>query len=386
MDLHIREYREEKDREQLAPIWSVAFSGGEPVPEDKRLDKEDSSTFVVEARGRIVAGFRVHHMTATRGETALRCGGVAAVAVAPEFRQAGLGARMMEWSLDWMREEGFLLTSLYAFREGYYRKFGYECAGVRMRITCPNQRFPRVEPSLPVRQLTPDDWQQLEPAYARFARRYSGMNLPRHPERWKSVFGRRPPDPIVYAAGDPVEAYAILRVSADFWGDETVSELVWATPEGYRSVFAALFGIGINRASLAWCEPSDGPFLATSVDQGVKAAYENPIMFRVLDVPAALGALKPQASGDFSLLVHDEGVPQNRGPWRVSFSLDGVSVEACDSAGIEMDIRHFSQAFLGEPSFAGLLGQGFVKVCREADAKSAADLLTPRATYCLDMF
>ncbi len=382
MTLQLREYRPE-DWEQIAAIWSVAFYGNQPLPADSVVAAD--AAFVAEDNGRIVGGLRVCTLSASRGSAVLRCGGIAMVGVSPACRQRGVGRAMMSWSLERMHADGFHLSSLHPFRPSYYRALGWECAGSRVAIRCPNHRLPRTDGRLEARRVAPEDWQLLEGAYGAFASRYSGMSA-RDSHRWKRAMRRVALDPLVFAVGEPVEAYAILELSNKYWADEVVRELVWSTPAGYRSILSVLSGIAINKSTLTWEEPADGPFRSAWVDQGVEVTLQRPLMYRAVNVPAALAALEPEAAGEFSILVDDPQLPANRGPWRVAFGRDGVDVEPCSDSEIEINIRHFSQALLGEPSLRALVDHGFVVVKSDRAAAAAAALLPPQPTYCLEMF
>jgi hypothetical protein len=78
-------------------------------------------------------------------------------------------------------------------------------------------------------------------------------------------------------------------------------------------------------------------------------------MFRVLDVPSTLAMLPAAEAGTFTLVIDDEHLPDNRGPWRVVCTPEGVQVERSDTAEVRMHIRQYTQALLGEPSFADLV-------------------------------
>ena len=99
----------------------------------------------------------------------------------------------------------------------------------------------------------------------------------------------------MYVAGDPVEAYAIVQHSTDFWEPQRVNEIAWSSAEGYRSILSTLSGIGINKSALEWYEPSDSPFVAQYLDHGVSVKATRAIMYRVCDVPAALSQLQAEA-------------------------------------------------------------------------------------------
>ena len=110
-------------------------------------------------------------------------------------------------------------------------------------------------------------------------------------------------------------------------------------------------------------------------------------MFRVLNVRKALAGLKPTDSGSFCIGVEDEVVPENNGPWHVTFSPEGVQVEQTNQKpGFTMDIRRFTQAFMGEPSLSTLLLNELFDVNDLAQVKEAEKLLTPSPTLCFESF
>jgi GNAT superfamily N-acetyltransferase len=205
---------------------------------------ENASAFVAEQDGELAGGFRIRHMTVTCREALLRCGGISSVAVAPAYRQRGVGSAMMTWALAHMRASGWQVTALHAIRESYYRRFGWECAGRRVQITCPQWRFPRLTCGLPVQQLRLEDWAALEPAYRTFAMAYSGMALRQSLQLSRITMSSGNP-PLVYAVGDPVEAYAILRLVPRTASNQEIAELVWATSAGYQALLATLSALCI---------------------------------------------------------------------------------------------------------------------------------------------
>ncbi len=245
-----------------------------------------SRTFIAEQNGQIQGACNVLDMTANRGTAVLNCGGIAGVAVLPELRRSGVGSAMMKWLVRHLRETETPLGSLYAFREPFYRKFGYEVAGRRQKITCPTHRWPKLESLLPIRRLTPADWQLLVPCYEVFAHSRSGLNV-RAEWHWKRVLGENR-QLTIYAVGEPVEAYAVVSHVTAFWTTDHISELAWSTRLGYEGLLSMLGGLAINKAGLSWFEPSDGPFYADYLDQGVEISIERPIMFRVNDVSRSL--------------------------------------------------------------------------------------------------
>jgi predicted acetyltransferase len=306
------------------------------------------------------------------------------VGVPPEQRAGGIGLAFMRGVLHEYRERGFLTAALYPFRGSFYRRAGYEFGGRRTLITCPPSAMAKVEAPLRVRRLDSSEFEQIRSCYVGFASKHSGVNL-RNENQWFRHLGREKPF-TVYAVGDPIEGYVALRLVSGFWETQELEELVWSSSAGYLSLMSLIRSFGINQSLLSWHEPSDSPFLARFDEKGVKAESDRQIMWRAVNVPNSLRALKPDASGEVSIRVHDADLPENEGPWKARFGLEGVEVERASEADIEIDIRPFSQALMGEPSFATVLAQGRATVKTAEAAKAMNGLLPPRTTYCLDFF
>jgi predicted acetyltransferase len=377
------------DQAEVLRLWEIAFGGGQVQSSTRDHFPPFEPVYLVPGAHGIQGALKIHDFEAHCRGAWLPCGGIGGVAVMPEARQSGVAAAMMQSSLRTMYEGGVCLSNLYAFRESFYRRFGWECVGSRVRITCPNHRLPRLKSELESRRLNLADWPQLEAAYATFAANYSGM-CRRDAARWEHFQHLTDPAPLVFAVGDPVEAYAIARATARSWKQQEVLEVVWASPRGYRAVLSLISGLTFNHAALTWQEPGDGPFCTGWFDQGVEVQLVRPWMYRVVHLPRTLAALHSEGTGQFTLAVEDPHLPENQGPWRVSFE-DGVTrVEPTGGASGDADlvttIGHFTQAVLGEPSLGQLIRQGFVTVHDPAAADAAQRWLTPQRIFCLEAF
>ena len=377
----VRPYRED-DREAFFHVRAMTYNDGRPIaPEDQVF--KTTRGYVGEVDGKVVGVYSVLDFTCTRGSATVRDAAVAGVAVLPEYRMTGVGGEMMRWAIRRFREEGVPMASLYAFRESYYRKFGYEVCGSRIKISVPNEIFPKVKPSVPVRRLSISEAGQLQPCYEIFCHQRSGMNV-RTENHWSRVIGK---DTAIYVAGgNAIEAYILLDHRWQFWETQTAAELIWSTGEGYESILSMLAASGINKSSVEWYEPSDSPFLARHMDHGVKANAERLVMYRVCDVPACLRALQPKASDSFYLSVSDDLIPENEGPWHVEFSPDEVKVTKTDKCDIQLTINQFAQAFLGQPSLADFDRNGIGSAKTLEGAQAASLLLPPLPVYCADFF
>ncbi len=383
-ELIVRPYQE-ADEEGFYSVISLTYHDGVKVPEERRKN-EFGGRFVAIQDGQVAGVFSTLNMKATRGSAVYDCAGVAAVAVSPDIRRGGVGVAMMDWSIGQFKRSGQALASLYAYRETFYGKSGYVVCGKRLRLSVPTHRLPKVQSSLGIRRLAPTDWRELAVCQQKFAHARSGVSI-RSEGLWGRVLAEVKPLTI-YAAGDPIEGYVAVSHKINFWEEQWLSEVVWSTKEGYEACIGIMHQLGINKTSLAWNEPSDSPYYARYLDQGVVAELNRPACWRVCDVAGALKGLKPETSGEFTLLVEDHVVEDNRGPFRVRFTPDGVAVENAPTASpdLEFGIREFTQAFLGDPCLQELAEFGSVKV-HSGEALASAKLLLPHLpVYCSDFF
>ena len=391
MPIEIRPYTPADRATVFAAITVVYGDGSPPAPEDE-LPAQRRHIVAMDAES--CAGFYSEfHFDTLRGGAALPTGGLAMVGVVPERRHTGVGGDLMRFALHDMRRRGKVLASLYPFAESYYRQFGYEVCGSRLKFTCPKSYLPKLKPELPIRRLTWDELDQIKPCYDTFATSRSGL-ASRDDYLWDRLFGRKSKSPTlayektVYAAGDPVEGYAVVSHEVDFHVEQAISELAWSTSRGYEAVIVFMRSLAANKSGLRWYEPADSPFYFRHLSSSPlsTATLEKPIMYRVLDVPVALAALSAAAPVDFTLRVADPDILTNEGPWRVTSSGGKVTVDKADRADLEFDIRSFTQAFLGQPSIDDVLRNGFAtaKTSNATDAFRA--LMPPAPVYCLDMF
>lgn len=375
---------QEGDLEGFSSVMSLTYNNGMPFVADSAW-RSNRELHVAEANGQIVGAFHALLMTASLRGSVVGCGGLGAVGVSPDARRLGVGNAMMRYYIARARETGTPMASLYAFREPFYRKSGYEVCGKRLGISCPTHRLPVTSDSLPVRRLTPDEYRLIEPCYREFALARNGANMREAEWQWKRVLAEHKPLTI-YGFGDPIEAYVAVNHNSGFWEEQGISEFVWTTRAGYESGISFFRQLGINKNSIAWNEPSDSPFYAKYLDNSVSAQVARPTMFRVTDVPAVLRAVKTEESGEFRIAVEDDTIAENRGPWLVQYSKDGVSVTPCDEADLAIDIRRFVQAMLGEPCLADLARNGLVNVENPDGLRAAIRFLPPMPTVCLDFF
>lgn len=376
---------EPRDREGFNHVRSVVYRGGEPVRPDENLFPEGSEGTVVEVNGRIVgAATSLRIPMFVRGNQTL-AGGVAAVAVVPEQRRGGVGSALMRGVNGQLFEQGFTVAALYGFREVYYRKLGFEVCGGRNLITCPSNRIPQFGDAPSAYQVPCNDPAPLLDAYYQFAHRYSGMGN-RTDDLWERVIGSDG-SYAIYAVGDPIEAYAVVRLESGFWVKQPIREAVWTTYSGYKGLMNLFAAFGMNKSVVEWYEPTDSTFLAAHMDQGVEVRQERQTMYRVLKVANALQLLPAEVDAEIRLKVVDHDIPANHATWHIRSSAGQIEAEPNEGdADAEVSIQQFTQIILGEPSAQSLVELGLVQPRSSSAARALVSLFPAHRAYCLDFY
>lgn len=297
--------------------------------------------------------------TLVRGQL-LSCAGIAAVGVLPEFRGSGTGQQMMDATMALVREAGYEIASLYAFREPFYRKSGFEACGWRWQIKCPIHQLPQAECDLPVREVESGEVAILADCYRAFIRQFSG-SCDRTPAHWARRLGRKPPQ--IYAVGNPIEGYLWCNPHG-FWNDLEIGEMAWNSPRGYESLLNLMRTLGINKTNVIWREPPESGFARRFVDGQVEMERHRPTMFAVVDAESVL----VKFGADLS---------------RFSIEFRGSLVGT--GSRIQIDEWQLGQAILGSPSLGELVRWGEVSG-EEGACNYLQTILSPTAVCCMEFF
>ncbi|MDX2064982.1 MAG: GNAT family N-acetyltransferase [Fimbriimonadaceae bacterium] len=278
--VRVRKVESAEDTNRFWEVMRRTYRGDQPPSETDLNAKPGQDRYLASDGDDVFGAYVVLDTEAwIRGER-FRNAAVAAVAVQPEARAGGLGTDMLRAMLADLVSSGYAVSSLYPFREPFYAKVGYATVGKRIRVTCPAHRLPNPAAELSVRLIRPADWSSIDPCYTAFAHARSGL-FARTEAQWKRVLAENR-ELAIYTAGDPVEAYAVVSHNGSFWSVDHVSEFIWSSARGYRSILRFLRGLAINKHGLSWYEPSDGPFPSHYLDEGVELKLERPWMSRVL--------------------------------------------------------------------------------------------------------
>lgn len=327
-------------------------------PED-RPDAHAGTRAAFDDTGKMTACLQIVPYTVRLGAHRVALGGIGGVASLPETRRQGNTRALMLHSLREMRERGMLLSALYPFSHRYYRQYGYELVCTARRTTAKMSSFAAFPVTGTARQYLPgEDDQALRRIYEAFTAR---CNLaPRRDDalwkKWleKDPYTQRQYTYVWHNEANEARAYAVLRVADRPEGRELqVADAAYGDAPALVGLLGLLRNMGEQYATVSWELPLKvdpnaffpEPYEATQiiVQKG---------MARVLDVSGVLERLSYSgAPGEYTLRIIDPQLPENDGPWRVTFA-DGQARAAklTDEAvpvDWTLDIPAFTQLALG---------------------------------------
>jgi len=395
-----------EDKPAIGKLMAEAFDRGsrpEPEPDAPNEAKPGLPQAKLGAFDgpRLVACTIIDSLHLAWGEVDAPMGGIGGVACTADQRGRGHVGRLLGKALVTMREAGQYLSGLYPFAFAFYRRHGWDWVGEQKQYVVPASEL-KAGPE--GRCLTAyeglDALDFVRPVYERFARRYYGMGLRTEtvpgdavPHWWKRALDHRDNrTTYVQVYHDPAtgqaEGYLTFRYPED--GDTgQIGEFYANTPAAYRGLLSVLHYYGVQVEKVAWSAPMDDPLALHLMHYDLETKLRPLFMGRVVDVTAALTALRPDVSwtGNIVLQVSDAQCGWNNGVFAVTLEAGNVTVTASqDAPGIVLDIQTLSQAYWGQPSLDLLRASGRVAVTDEAQYTLLSRLLPPHICFLRDFF
>lgn len=294
------------------------------------------------------------------GGAVLPMGGVAGVVSWPEHRRGGNVGRLLIHLLHEEKEKGVPLSSLYPFKQAFYRQYGWEIASAWLNHEIPPEQLaPYRKAEGLVRRFAPGtaDWRQLTEIYrAKFADRF-GYLVREQEDAWTkwALWGPSLHTAVWHPApGAEPQGYMLYRFHKDDNGKQNmiVRELVALTPAAERGLWGYAAQHDSQVASVRIRTLRDYPMwhLAENT-RDVKSTLEAGWMLRFVDIAAAFAQRPwpgaPDAS--FAIGVVDEHLPWNNGTFRLAFEAGrcAVTPAPADTPVLSADQRTWAQLYAG---------------------------------------
>jgi predicted acetyltransferase len=316
-------------------------------------------------------------------------GGIGGVVSLPASRGRGYAGKMLRHALEKMRENGEFVSDLFPFNWEFYRRLGWAWVGQRYEYVVPTRILPSDPATDHVRAATVADRPAIARCYLAWARRYRGP-IERDAKLWNPILDDSPKEycyTFLYAPDGEVEGYLTFKG----WKKERTNlrEFVALTPRAQRALLGLLRRHEMQVQAFGWEAPSDDSLWHPHYHWDITTKTEPVTAARVVDVPAALTAWKPEATvaGKVVLRIHDEVAAWNTGTWQAEFSEANTVVKAVDGEpDVSMDIQAFSQAYHGFPDVGSLRKGGRLEVHSEAGYEALTRLLAGPPMWMNDSF
>ncbi len=382
------EYRfiEDADYEEIAKLQSIAFYE-RPRDEDAALMRKYFQTeWTVAAfdNGKPVASVRTLPGVRLMHGTKTPFGLISPVTCYAAYRRQGHVAKLLRQSLELMKERGQPISGLYTPHDGLYRRYGWERAEEKRRISFdPGDISFRLPPPRGgvTRPATREDWARLDAIYRKQVDPLNGGLL--RIEAWWRFFVL-----IDFESKDQHERDIVI------WVDESgedrgyivyqnrssgEKENGWDQQEIWIRDFTAL-DAGAYRGlwqhilthdlaiNVVYDAHPDDPFVDLCEDPfEVKSQRAEGPMIRVVDVEGAI-ASRPYVGGrsaSFTMAIRDESAPWNEGVWRVDAAEGQMRAEKTDApADVELSVNFLAPLYTGFRTAETLASAGMITVNR----------------------
>jgi predicted acetyltransferase len=294
--------------------------------------------------GRLIGGLATYAMGQWFGGRSIRCAGVSAVGVAPEFRRQGASRFLLQNMLEDQRSAGVPLAALFASSQAVYRAVGFEQAGSWNGYELPLTNIRLDDRELPVHPATLSSPEPFAGLDRRRAAAGNGL-LDRTPGMWQRILNHRQKPQYGYLIGDANDPEGYLIYFQDGGGfDPTRIEIRDAgamTARAGRRLWTFLADHASIASSVAWHGPANEPLLAHVGECKSTPARVFRWMLRIIDVERALMArgYPADVAAELHFDVTDRVLPANTGRYVLEIQNGAVEVRRGGRGELRCDIR-----------------------------------------------
>jgi len=370
--LDLRPPADETECRSLAELLRHAFADFGRAPEfvDRFIEHVGRDNLRIVKRGKqVVAGLGLFHFRQWFGGQSVASPGVTCVAVRAEERGSGVGTRMMRALVEELRAKRLPLSVLHPSTVPFYRKAGYEPAGVRLTWTLNLNDLGTDDRSLHVRPMAEQDHDAVCAVHRAYARGNNG-NIDRTPREWERirVLARETTYSYVIEqrgrdAG--IKGYVIYfeRRSDDIMYDLMVRDQAFLTPAAGRRLLTFLGDHGTIARRVIYEGGDQDPLLSLTRIAHPKLRERAAWMLRVVNSAIALRERGYPAGLDaeLHLEIADDVLPDNNGRIVLRIADGAGRVRKGGRGRIRLDVRGLAALYSGYLSAEKLVAAGLAE-------------------------
>jgi len=313
---------------------------------------------------------------------------ISGVATRPECRGQGLMGRFNGQSYAYLRERGISVAALYPFSYDFYRRYGWAVGCDALKVRVQVERMPKTRASgdfvlVDVHSASGECAAEFAEVYARCFERYSGRVL-----RDARAFELRLQElaleegyAALYRYDGAIEGYLLYTIEDRRFA---VWEFGAVNARARRDILAYIAGHASTVDEVTWTAPADDLTWRMIPDGRGIATLEPYVMYRILDIPAAMGGL-PAGEGEIILKIEDEHARWNARTWRFRAEDGKLTVEPTTDCGAPVlsigALTQWALGYLDGSGLSGLAGDISPKAAIQMDA-----LLPGRPAFMWEMY
>jgi predicted acetyltransferase len=320
---------------------------------------------------RLTGGLGLLNLGQWYGSACVPMSGVAAVAIAPEYRGQGAAIALMQSVLQELHAKEMPLSVLYSAAQPLYRKVGYEQAGTLCTWEVPTSELEMREDSLAIERVV-FDADEFTAIYQQQAQRTNGF-LDRNSAIWQGLLEAHQGMPShAYRIGTATqpEGYVIFRHQNE--GNRVqivIRDWVLLTPAAVRK-FWAFWTVHRSQVDrIQWrSSPIDALSLILPEQKNVVIRSIGRWMLRIIHVQKALEqrGYSPDVSAELHLEIQDALLPTNAGRFILTVNNGVGTVTKGGRGDLHLDVSSLA------PLYTGLLSPDQLRLCGRLIATDAA--------------
>jgi len=365
------------DETSVCEVWMQAFlTQADYWPSFVRR-VEPENIRVLRTGGSPIGMLGLYRMSQWFGGRSVPCGGYAAVAIAPEYRQRGAAKHMLMHTLQELRHQNVPLAALYPTSQAVYRAVGFEQAGSRCHYELDVKHIGLGERSLTAKRVPSTDATPFAELHRRRAQQENG-NLERSPGLWDRLLVNQFNQPqYAYVVEENGQPSGYLFYYLDDAGHSRPAK-IWVrdwcalTAGAARRLWTLLADHGSVVETVNWFGPENDPMLALVAECQPSKMRLQRWMLRITDVASALQQRGyPGVSGELHLEVTDTLIAENSGRYVLKVADGNPSVERGGGGELKCGIRGLAPLYTGLFRPAVLAQLGWITGTPEALAMAA---------------
>lgn len=258
--------------------------------------------------------------------TAVKAGGIGAVATLPEYRNSGAIRAIFSELLPEAYKSGEVISALYPFKHEFYRKFGYETLIGWSQYSLTPGLLCRYRFDGEVTKWNPGDpVNDFMTVYNAFAPQYN-MAHKRTEEQMLALVNVDKPyidrkfSYVLKQGGKPVAYVVFTDIRHDPDAILQVEECAWTCRDGFRAVLGFLARFEADYGTIEMRLPAGIDLLRiieTPNAYAIKETVFPNFMVRVINAKKLLETIRKPSDCDFTIKISDEIIEENNRTYRV---------------------------------------------------------------------